>query len=80
MHDDQAVGERERLVVVVGHEQRRHLEPHEERAQLGDQPFAQRAVERTQRLVEHEQPRLGREGAGERHPLLLAAGELADAT
>ena len=79
MHHDEPVGERERLVVVVGHEQRGEPEPHEERAQLGDQPFAQRAVERAERLVEHEQPRLGGERAGERDALLLAARELADA-
>ena len=55
----------------------REPEPHEQRAQLGDEPLAQRAVERAERLVEHEQPRRGRERAGERDPLLLAARQLA---
>ncbi len=80
VHHDQAVGERERLVVVVGDEEGGELEPHEQRAQLGDEPLAERPVERAERFVEHEEPRLGRERAGERDALLLAARELADAS
>ena len=79
VHHDEAVGERERLVVVVGDEEGGELEPHEQRAQLGDEPLAQRPVERAQRFVEHEEPRLGRERARQRDALLLAARELADA-
>ena len=78
VHHDDPVGERERLVVVVGHEQDREAEADEERAQLGDEPLAERAVERAERLVEHEQARRGRERAGERDALLLAARELGD--
>ena len=42
VHHDEPVGEGERLVVVVGHEQGGEPEAHEERAELGDQPLAQR--------------------------------------
>ncbi len=38
--------------------------------------LAQLAVERAQRLVEQNQPRLEHQCAGHRDPLLLAAGEL----
>ena len=37
---------------------------------------AELGVERAERLVEQDQPRLADDGAGERHALLLAAGEL----
>ena len=39
-------------------------------------PRAQRRVERGERLVEQQHLRAARERAGQRHPLLLAAGEL----
>ena len=45
--------------------------------QLGDELLAQHAVERAERLVEHEEARVGRERTGEGHALLLAARELA---
>jgi hypothetical protein len=41
--------------------------------------LAEPPVERRQRLVEQQHPRLRRERAGERDALLLAAGELASA-
>ena len=47
----------------------------EEVAHLDGQAVVQVAVERAQRLVEQEQARLGREGAGQRHPLRLAPGQ-----
>ncbi len=79
VHHDEPVGERERLVVIVGHEQDRESEPHEQGSQLGDEPLAQRAVEGAERFVEHEQPRRRRQRACEGDPLLLATGELRDA-
>ena len=78
VHDDHPVGERERLVVVVGHEDDRQPEADEQRSQLGDEPVAQRAVERAERLVEHEEPGRGRERAGERDALLLTARQFGD--
>ena len=79
VHHHEAVGEREGLAVVVGDEQDRQAEPGEQRPQLGDQTVAQRAVERTERLVEHQQARLRGERAREGDALLLAARELRDA-
>ena len=46
--------------------------------QLPARLFAQHRVEVRERLVEQQDPRLGREGAGERDALLLAAGEPRD--
>ena len=70
------VGERQRLVLVVGHEHRRRLGPGEHVGDVAAQVDAQRRVERGERLVEQHQRRADRERAGERDPLLLAAGQL----
>ena len=78
VHDHQAIGERERLVVVVGDEQDGEAEPYEEGTQLGDEAFAQGTVEGTERLVEHQEARRSRERAGQRDALLFAAGKLRD--
>ena len=43
--------------------------------QVGGEPLAQPAVERAQRLVEQQQPRLDGEGPGEGDPLALASRE-----
>ena len=45
-------------------------------SQVAGQALAQGRVERGQRLVEQDQPRLDRERAGQRHPLALTAGEV----
>ena len=45
-------------------------------AQPRPQLRADLRVERAERLVEQQHPRLDRERAGERHALALAAGEL----
>ena len=75
MHGD-AVGDRHRLLLVVGDDQRRHgdllVQPAQPLAQLG----ADLRVERAERLVEQQQPRLDGERPRQRHPLALAAGEL----
>ncbi len=46
-------------------------DPADERAELAPH----RRIQRTERLIEHEEPRSPNEGAGERHPLALPAGE-----
>ena len=74
-HHGDAVAERERLRLVVGDVDRRQADLVEELAELVEQPVAQRAVERAERLVEQEHARLGRERAGEGDALLLAARE-----
>ena len=78
VHDCDAVGERKSLVVIVCDVQRREPEAGEEVAQLDHQPLPQRAVERSERLVQHEQARGGRKRPRQRDALLLAARQLGD--
>ena len=77
-HDDDPVGEREGLLVVVGHVDRGQPGAIEQLAELTEQALAPRTVEGAERLVEHEQPRLDRERAGQRDPLLLTTRQLRD--
>ena len=79
VHDDDAVGHRRRLDLVVRHEDRRHTELALDAADLGAHREAQRRVEIRQRLVEQQQMRPLDESARERDALLLAARELARA-
>src|SRR5512140_531008 len=46
--------------------------------ELCEQLLAQGAVQCTKRLIKHQEPGAGRQGASERHPLLLSAGEISD--
>ena len=77
--DDHADLRRERrgVLEVVGHEQRRDLEPGEQLLQLGAHLDARVRVERGERLVEEKDRRVARERAGERDALTLAAREAA---
>ena len=77
--DDDAVRQRVRLVDVVRHEERREPEPPPQRQQLAPQRRPQRRVERGERLIEQQQPRLRGERARQRDALLLAAGDRARA-
>ena len=74
-HHRHPVGDRERLVVVVGDEQRRGALGPQDVAQVGGEPLAQAAVERRQRLVEQQQPGPDGQRPGQRDPLALAAGQ-----
>ena len=58
--------------MVVGHVQDgdAHLPQHS--AQFGRQLVAAAAVQRAQRLVQHQQPGLGGQGPGQSHPLSFA--------
>ena len=76
IHDDDAVGDRQRLFLVVRDEDGGDAELLLDRADLLAQRNADLGVERRQRLVEQQQLRLRRQRAGERDALLLAAGEL----
>ena len=76
VQDRDDVGERQRLVLVVGHEDDRRAERCEQLLDLGAQAVAQARVERGERLVEQDQARLRRERPGHRDALLLAAREL----
>ena len=76
VHDDDAVGHRRRLDLIVGHEDRRHAELALDAPDLGAHRQPERRVEIGQRLVEQQQMRPLDQRAGERHALLLAAREL----
>ena len=73
LQHDHPVGEQQRVERVVGdHDRRRSATP----AGAPDEVPLHGDVERRHRLVEQEHPRVRRQGAGNRHPLGLAAGEL----
>ncbi len=77
-HDGDAIGERQRLGLVVGdveHRQRRQLAM--QPRQLLQHVAADLRVERRERLVQQQHARPDRQRASDRHPLLLAAAELA---
>ncbi len=76
VHDHDVVGDRERLLLVVGDQQRRHVHVLVQAPQPLAQLRADLGVQRAERLVEQEHARLDRQCAGERHPLALAAREL----
>ena len=69
--------ERRGVLEVVGHEQRRDLEPGEQLLQLGAHLDARVGVERGERLVEEKDRRVAGERAGERDALALSAREAA---
>jgi hypothetical protein len=77
-HDRDPVRERQRLVLVVGDVQHGAPGGREHLGQLVEELVAQGPVERSERLVEHQQPGAWRERAGQRDPLLLPAGQLGD--
>ena len=64
------------LVLVVRDEDRRDMHDVVELAEPFPELGTNTSVERTERLVEQEHLRLGRERAGEAHSLALTAGEL----
>ena len=76
-HDDEPVGDGERLFLVVRHHDGGEAELALQLADLDPHLLAQLGVEVRQRLVEEEHVRPDRERAGEGDALLLAARELA---
>src|SRR5205807_1164709 len=70
---DEAVADRAGLTLVVGDVHGRDPDPPQQVAYVERQPIVEVAVERRQRLVEQQDARLGRQGAGECHALRLAA-------
>ena len=71
-----AVGQLDGLVEVVGHEHDRLVDPGLEPEQLVLEAAADDRVDGAERLVHEEDRRVGGQGPGHAHPLLLAAGEL----
>ena len=76
VHHDHLVGDLHRLFLVVRDEDSRRVRLVVQPAQPDAQLRAHARVERAERLVEQQHLGLGREGAGERHALPLATGEL----
>ena len=75
VHHRDGLGERERLGLVVGDVDRGKAEALLEHRELHAHMGAQPCIEVRHRLVEQHEARLVHQRAGERHPLLLAAGE-----
>ena len=76
-HDHDAVGERHRLLLVVGHEDEGALERLVQPVAFGAQLAPQLGIEARERLVEQEGRGLRDQRARQRHPLRLAARALA---
>ena len=76
VHDRDAVGDRQRLLLVVRDVDGRDPELELDAADLLAQLHAHLRVERGERLVEQQHARLDRERARERDALLHPAGEL----
>ena len=74
--DDDLVGDLHRLLLVVRHDDRGHVDLLVQAPQPVAQLLAHARVESAERLVEQQHLRLDRQRAGERHPLALAAGQL----
>ncbi len=77
MHDGEAIGNRERLFLVVGDENRGEAQTPLERANFLAHFGAQLGIEIRERFVEQEHVGTNRQRAGDRHALLLTARELA---
>ena len=78
-HDGDAVGQRQRLFLVVGHEDEGDADGALDLAQLDLHLLAQLLVERAQRLVQQQHLGLADQRAGQRDALALAAGQLVGA-
>ena len=70
------VGDRQRLVLVVGHQDSGRPRGAQDGVHIGTHRGPEVGVERRERLVEQDDLGLDGEGAGEGHSLLLAAREL----
>ena len=77
LHDHHAVAQRHGLDLVVGDVDRGRLQPVVQLLELDAHLHAQLGVEVGQRLVEEEHLGMADDGAAHRHPLPLAARELA---
>ena len=73
LNDHQPIGEDSRIDRVVRHQKCRAREIAQVAPHLGAYQQACFGVKRGQRLIQQEQPGLGRERAGQRHPLSLTS-------
>ena len=76
IHDRDAIGHRERLLLIVSHVDERDSDLPLDALQLHLEAFAQLQVERPEQLVEQQHGGLVDERTSQRHALLLAAGRL----
>ena len=76
VHDHDAIGQLERLLLVVGDEHAGEVNLVVQPAQPATQLLPDLGVERAERLVEQQHLRLDRERARQRDALALAAGQL----
>ena len=76
LHDDDAIGKRQRFVLIVRHVDGRAVELAVDAADLGTRLDAQLGVEIGQRLVHQDQRRLDDNRPRDRDALLLATGKL----
>ena len=76
VHDRQAIGDRERLVLVVGDMHGGDAEPAQQLGELVAQRFLQLGVERGERFVEQQHARPHRDRTGEGDALPLPARKL----
>src|SRR3954454_25338098 len=76
-HHRDSVRDGERLLLVVGHEDRGHAQPRVEELDLGAHPQSQRGGEVREGLIEEEYPWLSNDRPPQRHALLLPTGKLA---
>ena len=76
VHHRDAIGQLQRLFLVVGDEHRDQAKLLVQLAQPAAQADAHLRVQRAERFVKQQQVRLNRQRAGQRHALALAAGQL----
>ncbi len=79
LHHRHAVGQRQRLFLVVGHQHEGDADLPLQGAQLDLHRLAQPLVERPQGLVQQQHLGLAHQRTGQRHALALAAGQLVGA-
>ena len=79
VHHRQPVGHGQRFLLVVGDVEERDADPLLQRLQLDLERPPQLGVQRAERLVEQQHRGVEHQRPGQRHPLLLAAGQHAGA-
>ena len=76
VHNDDLLGDLHRLLLVMGDEDRRHVDLVVEAPQPGPKLLPDLGVEGAERLVQQQYPRLHGQRPGERHALALSTREL----
>ena len=74
VHDRDAIGHNERLVLVVGHVENRHVRLAENRGEVVGEPMLEQRIEGGERLVDQQHARLDHQRPRERDALRFTAG------